>query len=370
MHWLPAILILPYLFIFMKIYRNLLVIKQYHSKPDPGIFISIVIACKNEEENIDALLNDLTEQDYPAQLFEVIIVDDHSEDQTFRYASGFSGIENLKVISNDGYGKKRAIRTGILLSKGELIITTDGDCRMGAKWIRTIMSFYKDFKPDMIICPVKLESRPGILNRFQELEFLSLQGVTAGSAISGNGTMCNGANLAFTRNAYMDHSSSLHEELASGDDVFLLHSLKKDQKSDIRWLEASDALVTSTSVPSLLSFIRQRKRWISKIKAYSDTFTIILAIVTFVTILLELTLFVISFINPTFWPVFFTVFLIKAIPDFLILRNSARRYAAGGLMKWFPFAQVIYPFYVISVVCWPVFPAGRKYFNSPFPREI
>jgi len=368
MHWLPAILILPYLFIFLKIYRNLLKTKQYHSKSDPGIFVSVVVACHNEEKHIPSLLNDLANQDYPAQLFEVIVVDDHSEDRTHERASGFSGIRNLKVIANDGYGKKRAVRTGISASKGELLITTDADCRMRPEWIRTIASYYTDHKPDMIICPVKLESKPGFCNRFQELEFLSLQGVTAGSVISGNATMCNGSNLSFRRETYLSHYSNLHDELVSGEDVFLLHSLKKEKGSGIRWLESPDALVTSSSASSIWSFLRQRKRWISKAGAYSDIFTVVLTIVTFVTILLEIVLLVSAFSNPVYWPVVATVFLIKSVPDFLILKNTARRYAAGSLMKWFLISQLTYPFYVIAVLFFPVRSSAGKHFNSPSPK--
>ena len=224
------------------------------------------------------------------------MLDDNSTDKTFEIADGFTGLSNILTINNKGRGKKQALRTGILISKGNLIITTDADCRMGKNWIRTIAAFYEMNKPDMIICPVKLESVPGFFGRLQELEFLSLQGITAGCALSGNATMCNGANLAFTREVYLNHSDNLHDEINSGDDIFLLHSLKKENESKILWLESPDAMVTTKSSSTFGSFLKQRSRWISKGKAYKDRYTILLGIVTFVTIFLQVSYFIALFI--------------------------------------------------------------------------
>jgi poly-beta-1,6-N-acetyl-D-glucosamine synthase len=352
MHWLPVILLLPYLFLLLCIYRSLLRIKPFNVSTDPFTNVSLIVACRNEKDNIPELLNCIARQDYPNGLFEVIIVDDNSTDGTFEAASGFSGIHNIIVIKNRGTGKKQAIKTGINVSSGILIITTDADCRMGESWIRTIATFYEKYKPDMIICPVMIDSVPGFFNRFQELEFLSLQGITAGSSLSGNGIMCNGANLSFTRETYLNHMDNLHNEISSGDDVFLLHSLKKQNQAKILWLESKSVMVTASSAPSLLSFLKQRKRWISKVKAYEDKFTILLGIVTFVTIIVQLSVMVAGLINPSFIAVFITIFLLKSVPDFMILMNTSVRYGIRNLMTWFLPAQFLYPFYVLCVVAY------------------
>jgi glycosyltransferase involved in cell wall biosynthesis len=350
MHWLPAILILPYIFLLLKIYRSLLKIKTFNVSTDPVTFVSVVVACRNEQGNLPLLLNSIAGQDYPKGLFEVIIVDDNSTDRTNEIASGFTGTGNIIAINNKGKGKKQAIRTGINASSGYLIITTDADCRMGKRWIRTIAAFYEKHKPDMIICPVQIEPGPGFFGRFQELEFLSLQGITAGSVFSGDATMCNGANLSFTREAYLNHTDNLHFEIASGDDIFLLHSLKKQIQSKILWLESPDAVVTAASSPTVGSFLKQRRRWISKGKTYNDRFTILLGIVTFVTIILQVSVLGAGFINPSFIAVFITIFLLKSVPDFLILLNTSGRYGKRELMNWFLPTQIVYPFYVLYVV--------------------
>jgi cellulose synthase/poly-beta-1,6-N-acetylglucosamine synthase-like glycosyltransferase len=350
MHWLPAILILPYLFLLLKLYRSLLKIKPFNASTQPVTFVSVVVACRNEQKNLLSLLNSIALQNYPDNLFEVIIVDDNSTDKTFEIAEGFNGITNLLTLYNKGKGKKQALRTGITAAKGNLVLATDADCSMGENWIRIIAAFYELNRPDMIICPVQIESVPGFLRKFQELEFLSLQGITAASAISGEATMCNGANLAFTREAYLDHSDNLHDEINSGDDIFLLHSLKKGNRAKILWMESPDTMVTTNSTSTYRSFLKQRSRWISKGKAYKDRYTIVLGIVTFVAVALQISYFIAWLIYPDLIWVFLSIIILKSIPDCLILLNTSRRYGKRNLMKWFLPSQLIYPFYVLSVV--------------------
>jgi len=354
MHWLPSILILPYIVLLLKIYRSLLNIKPFQISRNPLTFVSVVVACRNEEKHLPRLLQSISDQDYPINLFEIIIVNDNSTDRTAEIASDFTLPGNILVISNSGKGKKHAMKTGIGRASGNLIITTDADCQMGKSWIRTIVAFYEQHKPDMIICPVQLEPSPGFFGRFQELEFLSLQGITAGSAYSVNGTMCNGANLAFTREAYMKNVVNLNFEISSGDDIFFLHSLKKQKASRISWLESAAAVVKTSISPTPVSYLKQRKRWISKSKAYIDRFSIALGIVTFVTILLQVSLLVAGLTDSAFIRVFLVIFLLKSIPDFLILLNTTRRYNRVELMKWFLPVQAVYPFYVLMVILYSI----------------
>jgi cellulose synthase/poly-beta-1,6-N-acetylglucosamine synthase-like glycosyltransferase len=358
MYWLPAILILPYVITIIKIYISLLKIKPFTWSSEPKTFVSVVVSCRNEQKNLPVLLNSISLQNYPEYLYEVIIVNDNSTDKTSDIAARFNGIVNLHRLDSTGKGKKQALRAGINTAKGNLIITTDADCRMGNNWIKTIAAFYEKYRPDMIICPVQVESHPGFLGRFQDLEFLSLQGITAGCASSGKATMCNGANLAFTRDIYLDHSDNLHDEINSGDDIFLLQSLKKEPHSKILWLESPEALVTTESQPTLSSFLTQRKRWISKGKVYKDIPTIFLGLSTLFSALLQISYMIACFIESGLIWFFLAILFLKSVPDFLILLNTSGRYGKRQLLRWFLPAQLIYPFYVISVI-----------FYSPLFRE-
>jgi biofilm PGA synthesis N-glycosyltransferase PgaC len=199
MIWLFTILLVPYFIILLKVYGQLRGVNHFKPIEDPFIKVSVVIACKNEEKDLPFLLDDLGNQDYNKGLFEVIVVDDNSTDETFSKATFKHRIKNIKVLANSGNGKKSAIRSGVNEANGELIITTDADCRISERWISTIASFYSGSFPDMIIGPVQLKNRTGFFGRFQQLEFLSLQGITFGTALAGNPVMCNGANLAFKK---------------------------------------------------------------------------------------------------------------------------------------------------------------------------
>jgi cellulose synthase/poly-beta-1,6-N-acetylglucosamine synthase-like glycosyltransferase len=359
MYWLPVILILPYLILILRNYRSLLKIKTFSISAEPHIFVSVVIACRNEEKNLPSVMNSIGIQDYPENLYEVIIVDDNSTDQTSKIASKFIAPGNVLVLNNRGTGKKQALRTGILAAKADLIITTDADCTMGKSWIRTIAAYYEINGPDMIICPVQIKAVDGLFGYFQELEFLSLQGITAGSACLGDATMCNGANLAFSKGKYLNHSAYLHDEIRSGDDIFLLHSLKKEKNSKIMWLESPDALVTTKGSSSPGSLLKQRSRWISKSIDYTDFFTIFLALTVFVTLLLQIFYFVSMFIFPGFALVFLTVFVLKSLPDILILKNTLKRYNKRSLIRWFLPSQLIYPFYVVGVLFYSLIFRGK-----------
>lgn len=362
MSWLLLILALPYFFLLLKIYRGLQSIKQFRPEKHGTTFLSVIVPCRNEEHNLPLLLSDISRQTLNNSLFELIVVDDNSADSTFQAASRFSGIARARVIANTGRGKKNAIRTGVEASAGELIITIDADCRISATFLETISSFFSESGAKMIICPVTTEEGKGFFERFQELEFLSLQGVTAGSAMLGDPVMCNGAGLAFTKEAYSDNSGGLHYELASGDDIFLLHSLKKQNRLTIKWIESAAATVKTKLAASPASFLRQRARWISKTGYYSDTSSKVLAIVTFVTILAQIAILTAGIFSPSLLIVFAVFVVIKSVPDFLILRNTASRYDRERLLFWFPLSQLVYPFYVSAIVISSLFMKRTTHF--------
>jgi poly-beta-1,6-N-acetyl-D-glucosamine synthase len=359
MPWFPSILILPYILFLLYIIRSLFRIKSFVPSEPGKTYISVVIACRNEQENLPQLLHKLSDQNYPADLFEVIIVDDNSTDNTRVVAERSERPVNIIVLSNKGKGKKEALKTGISMAKGEFIITTDADCMMGNDWLSTISAFRESHNPEMIICPVRLGPMPGFFGRFQELEFLSLQGITAGTASAGVGTMCNGANLAFTKKAYLNNVANLRFDIATGDDVFLLHSMKK-QNSKISWLESQEAIIITDPCSDMKSFFKQRKRWASKSSAYKDTFSIILGIVTFVTILTQAVLFIGAIFDLMLMKAFLIVFILKSIPDFIVLLNTTKRYGRKELLNWFLPSQLIYPFYVLIIAGLSVFGSHKE----------
>ena len=119
-------------------------------------FLSVIVPARNEEKNIPFLLNALSQQTYPKGMFEIIVVDDFSEDNTAEIVKKFS-LSNLiliqPVVSSELSSKKRAIEAGIKESKGELIIATDADCIPGKNWLEAINDFYATNDAAFIAAP-------------------------------------------------------------------------------------------------------------------------------------------------------------------------------------------------------------------------
>jgi len=153
----------------------------------------------------------------------------------------------------------------------------------------------------------------------------------------------------------MKHNSQLKDEILSGDDIFLLHSLKVEKGAVISWLESQDAVVRTDSSITPLSFLKQRARWISKASSYNDRFTKIIAIVTFVTNM-DLVILLATGIYDLFYFRFFLCgFIIKSVADLLILVEMTRRRGRHDLLPWFLPSQIVYPFYVLAVSVYSLF---------------
>lgn len=345
---LVFIILLPYIFVILKAVRGLSKIESFIPVKKADTFVSVIIPCRNEEKSLPALLDCISRQDYDPSKFEVIVVNDNSSDNTATVALAYRGINNIRVISNSGKGKKRAIREGVGIAEGELIITCDADCIFSAGWISTIASFYEKKKTGLIIAPVKI-SRSNFAPWFQKLEFLSLQGITAGAAINNNPVMCNGANLAFRKECYNKYSSHLIDKLVSGDDMFLLQNIKRNKEYDISWLESKETIASTEGSTTWKSFLAQRARWISKAGSYNDSSTTLLSMVTLLAVILQISLFCMTLFDIIFLKAFLAALIIKSIPDYLILNNTTKRYGEEQLMRWFIPCQLVYPFYVLSV---------------------
>lgn len=325
---------------------------------ESSVFVSVIIPMRNEEDNIANILNDMSRQTYPTSLYEIIIVDDHSTDSSVEKITA-RRLSNYKMLSlsMDESGKKAALRYGIENSTGELMITTDADCRVKNNWMTAIVSQYQQTKPVMIMAPVLaydsstlLTGKMRFLNKMLGLELLSLTGSTAGAASIGFPIMCNGANLAFTRSVYseIEHVYQ-NKHIASGDDVFAMVELKKKYPNRVKFLKSREAMVYSRFPNSLCSFFQQRSRWAAKSKFYRDPVIIITALAVFgVNFILMLSLSY-GFWYHNFIP-FFILLLMKSLIDFPFLYRVADFFDQKRLMFWFPLVQSLYFLYVCITV--------------------
>jgi cellulose synthase/poly-beta-1,6-N-acetylglucosamine synthase-like glycosyltransferase len=251
-----------------------------------GVFktkVTILIAARNEENNIRFTIDDILAQDYPKELTEIIIVDDHSTDKTSEIISSYAdrGIKLLQLKEDKPLNsyKKKAIAQAINLSTGELMVATDADCRMGKKWLSSVVGYYENNSLVMISSPVAFFEERNLFEYMQTLEFAFLIGT--GAALIGNkkASTCNGANLAYRKDIFYEVGGfSGIDDLASGDDELLLQKIAKRYPGRVGFLKNRDAIVYTHSKHTLKQFLQQRRRWASKSTHYKDKRIVALAV--------------------------------------------------------------------------------------------
>lgn len=322
-------------------------------------FVSIIIAARNEEKNIGKCIKSLVSQTYPQNKFEIIVTDDHSTDQTVPVIKAFPQ-ENIRVISLADFTgnnkinsyKKKSIETALKFAKGELIVTTDADCIAPQKWLETLVSFYKKQAPVFIALPVvfasadpkeKISKR--LLKIFQSLDFMTLQGITGASVYKKFHGMCNGANLAYEKNVFYEvNGFEGIDEIASGDDMLLMHKIQRIYPDKIMFLRSADVIVETQPAETLRDFMNQRIRWASKADKYTDKKIIAVLLLVY---LLNAWIFILG-ISAFFFAKVFYLFLIsvlvKTIAELLFLYPVAKFFGKQNMLWWFFPAQ---PFHIL-----------------------
>lgn len=348
----------------------------------PEVKVSVIVAVRNEALNIGKLMDSLFSQDYPTHLYEIIIVNDHSEDQTLllveenmaNQGSSFN-FKLIALANTDGIGKKTAINAGIQSSTGDLIVITDADCTAGNQWISTLASFYALNKPEMILGPVQMADGGSFLGKLQSLEFISLISSAAGSCQAGFPILANGANIAFSRQAYETCGGfSGNQNYLSGDDMFMMMSIKrKSGAGSIRFLRSEAAIVNTPATKDFKSFVNQRMRWVSKSRGYTDPFLVSASILVFgVNSWLVLTA-VSAFFFPAGLKLFIILYLAKSIVDLPLMLSFSRFQRSLPLMWLFPLMEMlnaVYTFFIgvagnLGKFEWKGRKSSTNYIESP-----
>src|SRR5689334_3032891 len=214
---------------------------------DPNTGLSVVIPARNEEKNIVGCLDSVCNQDYPPELLQVIAIDDCSTDKTwdllrqFHFEGRQTNSVRLDEVENGEFSahKKRAIQAGISMSLNDVIVTTDADCKHPRAWLKTIASFYEEKNAAIIAAPVALKNNSSLLQIFQALDFLVLQGITGASVHKKVHSMCNGANLAYEKKVFNDVDGfSGIDNIASGDDMLLMHKIGRKYSKRVHYLKS------------------------------------------------------------------------------------------------------------------------------------
>ncbi len=233
--------------------------------------VCIIICARNEEKNIERCLRSIMNQNFDRSLLQIIVMSDGSSDNTFSIATEtLKGPEFSSMVFKvaERQGKKRCIESAIKMCQGDLIITRDADTFTNdPNWLTTIVSFHEQTKKEFIIAPLQIENKNNFLSQLQIAENWALTIITGGYAFYKKAFLCNGANLAFTKNLFeQTNGYASHIDVPSGDDVLFLEDVKKINPETIAYLKQKEASVYTYSAQNFGDFIDQRTRWASKFK--------------------------------------------------------------------------------------------------------
>jgi cellulose synthase/poly-beta-1,6-N-acetylglucosamine synthase-like glycosyltransferase len=348
------VFLLMYAALFFYYYYHWLLVKEYSLDKVSTLFISVVVAARNEELGIEQLIETINRQTYPSHLFEVIIVDDFSTDKTAEVIQPYLN-ERIKLIHPQQAdalhsSKKKAIETGVKNAKGKLIVITDADCLVPPQWLEMIAGFHEKTGSVFIAAPVKFKSNGSLPGIFQSLDFLTLQGITAASVQASFHSMCNGANLAYLRNAFyeVDGFSGI-DKVASGDDMLLMYKIWKKHPDKTGYLKNKNAIVETDSMQTWKQFIQQRIRWSGKAVYYNDYR--VMAVLMFVYLLncLFFVLLITAIFHPWYYPVLLFYVIGKTAIEWPFVYSVAKFYNEQKLMKYFPLFQPLHILYVVAI---------------------
>ncbi len=343
-------------------------IPTFSAKDKAEVSISVIIPVRNEASNIALLLEDLKQQNYPEEHYEVIVVNDHSidgTDQTVEMAIAKLGSRFRQVHLSDEKGKKAAATIGVEAATGTYILCTDGDCRVPSSWIATYAAFIEQRSPYMVSGPVRMIG-DRFFDKVQAMDFSSLQAFGATSLEQGMASSCNGANMAYSKEAFLKVDGYKgNENLASGDDEFLLQKIFAKFPDKVFFMKAQAAVVETIPKSNLKGFIQQRVRWASKWRFYNDFWMRLSWVFTYVDFMSVLFIAVAMALGYIPWLAGCAIIMVRWMAEIWYLKGPVKFLGIHGTVFHLFTVSFIYPFYVLFLGFASIFGAyswkGRRY---------
>jgi cellulose synthase/poly-beta-1,6-N-acetylglucosamine synthase-like glycosyltransferase len=337
-----SLLILSFRFGFGKVKTSKAVLEK------PSTCFSILIPFRNEEKALPQLLKSLNTINYPSDLYEIIFINDASEDNSVSVIKNSIKNNNYQLINNirtSNSPKKDALTHAIKQSKYPWIITTDADCVLPKNWLNSFASFIQENEVKFIAAPVAMQLEKGIWTHFQTHDFLALQGITIGAFGLRSPFLCNGANLCYKKTAFNAvNGFEGNTNLASGDDVFLLEKMNKKFPKQTAYLKDEQAIVTTFPVATFQDLKQQRIRWASKANAYKNSLAIFSGF-TMLAMSLSLVYSVLSFNLELFTLLFISKFLI----DLVLIYPTDMFFKQENSLKTLIWSSFVYPFFTLYI---------------------
>ncbi|RSK41872.1 glycosyltransferase [Mangrovimonas spongiae] len=316
---------------------------------------SVIIPFRNEDKDLPFLLESIKALKYSRLHFEILFVDDASEDNSVKLIQEHlkNTTINFTILNNkrtSNSPKKDAITTAIAVAKYSWIITTDADCVLPNSWLNCFNSFIAEKAPKVIVAPVTLHNTTTFFNYFQLLDVLSLQGATMGGFGIKQPFMANGANLAYQKTVFFKvNGFSSNNNIASGDDIFLLENALKQFPNGVFYLKSTKAIVSTKTESSFIAYFQQRLRWASKSTHYSNNFAKSTGIIVLLTNGILVGFSVMGLAGHFNFKLLLCFFLIKGLIDYLLIAKTARFFNQSFSFTTYIISVFLYPFTSVFV---------------------
>jgi len=327
----------------------------------PNTKVCVIIPARNEANNLPALLNNLKAQIFPPHLWELVVVDDHSTDNTPAIASSYEKVRLISLANEMGNEKivaykKKAIETAIQTTQADWIITLDADVLVGPWWLHSLVQAIEENKTKWIAGPVQFPKPKTGFEHFQLFDFLTMQGITAAVISTRSGVMCNGANLAYNRQAYHTvHGFENINQLASGDDMLLMQKIEARFPGQSLYLKQAEAIATTNYMPTLRDFLQQRIRWASKAKHFNDKKIQAILLLVFLCNFLWILLPLLCWLNIIPWLFFVAAMGFQLFIEWRLLQPVLRFFQQGGSFLRFMLLKFLHVPYILVSGFWGMF---------------
>lgn len=320
--------------------------------------VVVIVVFKNEEERLRVLLSAMANQSYKS--FQLILVNDHSSDESLQVIEFMRHLlPPINLIQASGHGKKNGLKEALDSTDAELILTTDADCKPVSMWVETMLDFYRCYNSDLILAPVKFSRSDNMFQKLQQVEFISLVASTLGATGISAPIMANGANMAFTHKAWTQ-IESLKPNYSSGDDMFLLHGVKKNN-GKINFIKSRNALVYTEAADSVRGFLQQRQRWTSKASGYTDFDSILTAIIVFLINFAIVASAALAFVDIQYLQYCVLLIVAKFSVDYGFLLLCNRFFGITNLFAKSILIAIPYPFYILFTSLTGIFMKNPKW---------
>jgi len=322
----------------------------------PTTSVSVLIPARNEETQIARCLDGVVDQEYPKHQMDVTVVDDHSDDDTGQIVGAYSDKGVRLIALGDGRsdtgtvsrGKKRALEAGVSKTTGEFIVTTDADCIHPKRWIDTLAGFREETGAVMVAAPVRYTREGNLLDVFQSLDFMTMQGITAVSVTEGLHAMANGANLAFDRTAFEKvHGYAGIDGIASGDDMLLMEKVWNAFPGRVGYCLSREAVVDTEPPHNLKAFLSQRIRWASKAPFYRGWRIRLVLLLVYLFNIAMLAYLLYCFHDHQEWGGWLSLLFAKSTAEMVFLWPVARFFGKQRLLAFFIPMQPLHILYIV-----------------------